>query len=140
VTPYPTDHDPEAVVRGFLAAVLARDEPRLFAHLRPDVWFRALLVRDVVEHHDAVSTTAVFRGWFVEAPDVEVLEVATAPALSRVHLRYRVRLRPAWAPDVWHVIEQSGYARVRDGAIARLDLTCTGFVPEPALVAAAAAR
>jgi hypothetical protein len=140
VPPYPTGDDPEAVVRRFLAAVLDRDERRLFAHLQPDVWFRALLVREVIEHHDAVSTVAVFRGWFLEAPDVEVLEVTTAPALSRVHLRYRVRLRPAWDPEVWHVIEQAGYARVRDGAISRLDLTCTGFVPEPMLATAAVGR
>lgn len=131
MTPYPSHDDPEAVVRRFIAAVLARDEGRLFSHLQANVWFRALVVREVIEHHDAVSTAAAFRRWFVDAEEVESLEVVTSAALSRVHLRYRVRLRPAWEPEVWHVIEQCGYARVRDGAIARLDLTCTGFVPEP---------
>jgi flavin-dependent dehydrogenase len=44
--------------------------------------------------------------------------------------RGRPPARPTWAPDVWHVIEQSGYARIADGRVRRLDLVCTGFVPE----------
>jgi hypothetical protein len=38
--------------------------PGMFAHLQPDVWFRALVVRESIEHHDAVATVAAFRGWF----------------------------------------------------------------------------
>jgi hypothetical protein len=121
--------DAATVARRLLEAIVHRDEPALFELLAPDVWLRAMLVREVIEHHDAVTAVARFHGWFGTAAACEVLDAATSPAFSREHLRYRFRLRPAWAPDVWHVIEQSGYARVRDGRVARLDLVCTGFVP-----------
>jgi hypothetical protein len=44
-------------------------------------------------------------------------------------VRYRVAERPAWVPEQWHVIAQTGYLRVRDGRISRLDLVCTGYHP-----------
>jgi hypothetical protein len=122
--------DASTVARRLLDAIVARDEYEMFELFAPDVWLRAMLVREVVEHHDAVAAVARFHGWFGTALAVEVQDAATSPAFSREHLRYRFRLRPAWAPDVWHVIEQSGYARIRDGRVARLDLVCTGFVPE----------
>jgi hypothetical protein len=117
------------VARPFLDAVLARDERAMLDLLAPDVWFRAMLVRETVEHHDAVAAVAMFRGWFAHAAELRVLRRSTYPVTTRDHLSYRVLLRPAWAPDVWHVIEQSGYLRVQDGRVRRLDLVCTGFVP-----------
>jgi hypothetical protein len=120
----------EVVVRRLLAAIVDRDEATLFELFAPDLWFRAMLVHEVVEHHDAVAALAMFRGWFGRGIPVEVLHTATYPVASRQYLSYRLRLQPVWAPDVWHVIEQSGYVRVRDGRVARLDLVCTGFVPE----------
>jgi hypothetical protein len=128
--PTPTVDDLE-VTRALLAAILHRDEAALLGLFAPDVWFRALVVRDLIEHHDALGAVATYHGWFGQAAAFEVLHASYAPAVSRHHLCYRVRLRPAWAPDVWHVIEQSGYVRIRDGRVSRLDLVCTGFVPEP---------
>jgi hypothetical protein len=118
------------VVDALLRAILDRDPVALAGLLAPDVWFRAMLVHEVVEYHDPASTVKMFLGWFHRAVELEVVESTTAPALTREFLRYRVRLRPDWAPDVWHTIEQSGYARVADGRIRRLDLVCTGFVPD----------
>ena len=42
---------------------------------------------------------------------------------------YNLLLRPEWAPDQWHVVEQSGYCRVTNDQVTRLDLVCTGFFP-----------
>jgi hypothetical protein len=137
----PTAADPDAagtagpddavVAHRFLEAIVQRDEASLLALLDPDVWLRAMLVREVIEEHDAVATLARFHGWFGSAVACEVLHATTTPIASRHHLTYRFLLRPAWEPDVWHLIEQSGYLRVRDGRISRLDLVCTGFHPRP---------
>jgi hypothetical protein len=113
----------------FLDAVLARDERAMLDLLAPDVWLRAMLVRETVEHHDAVAAVAMFRGWFAHAAELRVLRRSTYPVATRDHLSYRVLLRPGWAPDVWHLIEQSGYLRIQDGRVRRIDLVCTGFVP-----------
>jgi hypothetical protein len=118
------------VTSALLRAIVERDVPALRELFAPDVWFRALVVHELLEQHDVPATLAVFDGWFGHATEVQVLMATTAPAGSRELLRYRLRLRPHWAPDVWHVIEQTGYARIADGRVRRLDLLCTGFVPE----------
>jgi hypothetical protein len=107
VTPTATLVTPTAaqVTSALLRAIVERDVPALRELFAPD-------------------------GWFGHAAEVRVLMATTAPAGSRELLRYRLRLRPHWAPDVWHVIEQTGYARIADGRVRRLDLLCTGFVPE----------
>jgi hypothetical protein len=118
-----------SVATPFLDAILGRDERAMLDLLAPDVWFRAMLVRETVEHHDAVAAVAMFRGWFAHAAELRVLRRSTYPVATRDHLSYRVLLRPEWAPDVWHLIEQSGYLRIQDGRVRRIDLVCTGFVP-----------
>ena len=118
------------LARSFLHAVLARDDPALRRLLADDVWVRAMLVREIIERHDADGAVELFRGWFGRAHELQVLHASTHPAATREAVAYRLRLRPDWAPDVWHVIEQSGYARFHHGRIRRLDLVCTGFVPE----------
>ncbi len=127
-----TSNDTE-VARAFLQAVVTGDDPALRALLDDDVWFRAMLVREVVEGHDADEALALFSGWFGTAHEVRVLRATTTSVATREAVTYRLRLRPHWAPEVWHVIEQTGYLRIQDGVIRRLDLVCTGFVPEPDL-------
>jgi hypothetical protein len=122
----PTDH---AVAERLLDAIVTFDPATLLELFAEDVWMRALLVREVIETHDAVAATARFHGWFGDLPAVRVLDASTAPAATRQRLTYRLHLRPRWAPDVWHAIEQTGYVRIRDGRVTRLDLACTGFVP-----------
>jgi hypothetical protein len=113
-----------------LDAIVTRDDDRLRGLFSTDVWLRALIVRGTVEAHDVETAVATFRSWFGGAVHVQVLHTATYPIGGRDYLTYRLRLRPEWAPEVWHVIEQSGYARIQDGRVRRLDLVCTGFVPE----------
>jgi hypothetical protein len=49
--------------------------------------------------------------------------------IGRDYLRYRFLVRPEFAPTQWHVVEQTGFVRVRDGRITRIDMVCTGFHP-----------
>jgi hypothetical protein len=113
-----------------LEAVATRDHRGLRALLHDDVWVRAMLVRETVERFDAEGAVELFDGWFGQAAELQVLHTDWRPIAPREHLVYRFRLRPAWAPEVWHVIEQSGYLRAHEGRVRRLDLVCTGFVPE----------
>ena len=121
---------PTTLGGALLTAIAGRDPAALAAVLAPDVWCRALVVREMIEVHTAQATVALFDGWFNHARDLEVLRLAAYPVASREHVSYRFRLRPDWAPQTWHVIEQSGYVRVHEGRVRRLDLTCTGFIPE----------
>lgn len=122
--------DPSPVATTLLDAIVQRDRFALTAILAPDVWLRAMVVRDVIERHGAGAAIEVFDGWFGHAHELQVLWTASYPVATREHVSYRLRLRPDWAPDTWHLIEQSGYVRVLDGRVRRIDLGCTGFVPE----------
>jgi hypothetical protein len=118
------------VARALLMAIVTRDDARLRDLLADDVWMRAMLVREVVEHHDPDEVVDRFRGWYGGATALEVVRVTHDSVGTREAVSWQVRLRPPWAPDVWHLIEQRGYVRVRDGQVSRLDLVCTGFQPQ----------
>ena len=115
--------------RDFMQALLDRDYVSLAELLAPDVWFRALLPRRLVEANDASTAVETLRDWFGKAIAFEVLDSDHHEVGSRHQLRYRFRLRPDWAPDQWHDIEQMASIRVRDGLISRVDIVCTGFHP-----------
>jgi hypothetical protein len=126
----PTVLPTSTVGRRLIEAVVAWDEPTVRDLLADELWFRALLVRDVVEHHDADAAVEVLHGWYGSAYATELVHLSTEAVTTRERVTYRVRLRPAWEPGVWHLIEQTGYLRVTEGRISRLDLTCTGFHPQ----------
>jgi hypothetical protein len=126
----------QATAARFLDALVERDLDAILDLLAPDVWLRALLTREVAEARDAGSATRLLGTW-VDAPEGREVREAAWTALAddgvpgRARIRYRLRLRPTWAPDTWHVIEQTGYLRVgTDGRITRLDLACTGYHSE----------
>jgi hypothetical protein len=118
-----------AVARRLLDAIVTRDFDGLNAVLAADVWMRALLPREIVETHSAADTREKFRSWFAPHDALEVLSTEQHTVEGREFLAYNLLLRPDWAPDVWHVVEQSGYCRVVDDRVTRLDLVCTGFFP-----------
>jgi hypothetical protein len=118
-----------AVARRLLDAIVTRDFDGLYAILAADVWLRALLPREIVETHSATAATDVVRSWFGPHEAVEVVSTEQHTVEGREFLAYSLLVRPDWAPDVWHAVEQSGYCRVADGRVTRLDLLCTGFFP-----------
>lgn len=122
-------HDPTPVARAFLRAVAGRDSAAAARLLAPNVWLRALLPRATVEVHTDHDAREVIDGWLGPADRCRVLDVAHHAVEGREHVRYRLAVRPDWAPDQWHVIEQCGYLRVAEGLVTRIDLVCTGYWP-----------
>lgn len=123
------DAPPSIVTRRFLDALARRDFARVADTLAPDVWMRAMLVREIREAHDAPAAIAALKEWFATAASFEIRELEHATVEARQRLRWQFVLRPDWAPDTPHRIEQVGYAAVRRGRITRLDVVCTGFHP-----------
>ncbi|HXV61464.1 MAG TPA: nuclear transport factor 2 family protein [Vicinamibacteria bacterium] len=113
----------------FLDALGRRDFDALSSLLAPDIWFRALLPRKLYDLDNRRDAIATLRTWFGGGADFQVLETDHHSLASREYIRYRFLLRPDWAPEQWHVIEQVGFFRVKEGSISRLDLVCTGFLP-----------
>jgi ketosteroid isomerase-like protein len=116
--------------RGFLDALTGRDFDALEALLAPDVWLRALLPRRVDEHRGADEVSAAFRAWYGAAATFEPITHDHDPVGSKERVAYRIRLRPDWEPETWHLIEQVAFLSVRDGRIRKIDLVCTGFMAD----------
>lgn len=117
----------------FLEALSNRDFRLLAETLAPGVRFRAMLPPGpmVWEGPDAVAGT--FSSWFGQADDFELVDAAVGEVGGRLHLSWRLRVRPApfGIGDGWHVIEQQAYADAGE-AIESLDLLCSGFRSEEA--------
>ncbi|HEX6237147.1 MAG TPA: nuclear transport factor 2 family protein [Acidimicrobiales bacterium] len=120
---------PSSPGRRYLAALAARDFDALDRLLAPDVWLRALLPRHLDEHYGASETIGALRGWYGGATAFQVLALDHDVAGHKERVRYRFRLRPDWAPDTPHLIEQQAYLSVADGMVRKIDLVCTGFMP-----------
>jgi hypothetical protein len=118
-------------VGGLLLEALAeRDFAQMSECLEPTATMRALLPRGPVEFQGATEIVEAFRHWFGEAEGFEVLDATVGDVGSRLHVAWRLRVRPTPAGDEhWHVIEQQAYLRAVD-RIAALDLLCSGFMPE----------
>src|SRR5205807_8244688 len=115
----------------FLEGLAARDFDRLAESLDSEVRFRRLLPPGPSEVKGAEVVAAEFRSWFGEADDFAVVDATVGQVGNRVHLAWRLRVRPApfGIGDGWHVIEQQAYADVGD-RIEAPDLPCSGFTPE----------
>jgi flavin-dependent dehydrogenase len=124
VTAAPPDHPAVA----FLDALRRRDWTALEQLLTPDVWMRALLPKRVLEENTAIGAVANYRRWY-GGVDSQMLQAEHQTMIGRDYLRYRFLVRPEFAPAQWHVVEQTGFVRVRDGRITRIDMVCTGFHP-----------
>ena len=112
----------------FLEGLGARDFGRLAASLAPDVRMRALLPPGPMEWAGSEEVAETFRSWFGEASDFELIDATVGEVGGRLHLSWRLRVRPApfGIGDGWHVIEQQAYADA-GAAIDSLDLLCSGF-------------
>lgn len=109
-------------------ALAARDFAGVERLLAADVWLRALLPRHLDEHFGAGEVAGAFRTWYAGATEFEVVALDHDTVAGKERVGYRFRLRPDWAPDTWHLIEQVAFLSVREGAIRKIDLVCTGFM------------
>ena len=117
----------------FLEAFANRDYQQMAATLAPDVRFRAMLPPGPMDWEGPTAVAEVFSSWFGGADDFELLDAEVGEVGGRLHLSWRVRVRPApfGIGDGWHVIEQQAYADAGD-TIRSLDLLCSGFHCEEA--------
>jgi hypothetical protein len=130
--------DPETVARWsvggvFLEALANRDFERLAETLAPQVRFRAMLPPGPMGWEGADTVSGVFGSWFGEAEEFELIDATVGEVSGRLHLSWRLRVRPApfGIGDGWHVIEQHAYAEAAE-TIDTLDLLCSGFRPDSA--------
>jgi len=119
----------------FLEAFAQRDYAQMVATLSPDVCLRVLQPTGPQQWHGAESVADVFNAWFGRAQDFELVDAAVGEVGGRLHLSWRVQVRPApsQARHGWHVIEQQAYADAGD-RISALDLLSSGFQPGAAAV------
>lgn len=117
----------------FLEAFANRDYQQMAATLSPEVRLRAMLPPGPMHWEGPATVAEIFGSWFGSAADFELIDAAVGEVGGRLHLSWRVRVRPApfGIGDGWHVIEQQAYADA-DEAITSLDLLCSGFRAEPA--------
>jgi hypothetical protein len=131
-----TTHETHLVARWsvggvFLEALAARDYQLMATTLAPSVRFRAMLPPGPMNWEGPAAITDAFSSWFGPAHDFEVIDATVGEVGGRLHLSWRLRVRPApfGMGDGWHVIEQHAYADTTD-TIETLDLLCSGFQPE----------
>ena len=121
-----------SVAGRFLEGFTARDYERVAATLDPHVRFRALLPRGPSEWQGPEAVADSLQSWFGSAEEFEVVDATIGEVAGRLHMSWRVRVRPApfGIGDGWHLIEQQAYADVA-GSIEALDVLCSGFRAEP---------
>jgi hypothetical protein len=112
----------------FLEALAVRDYERMATALEPNIRFRALLPPGPMQWQGAPQVAEAFRSWFGGADDFELIDATVSEIGGRLHLSWRIRVRPApfGIGEGWHIIEQHGYADATD-SIQTLDLLCSGF-------------
>ena len=114
-----------------LEALAARDFDLMTACFTPDATMRALVPRGFRECAGAAQIVECLRGWFGGAAEFEVLDGTVGEVGGRVHVAWRLRLRPTPSgDDAWHVVEQQAYLRTHE-RIEAVDLLCSGFQPDP---------
>jgi hypothetical protein len=116
----------------FLEALANRDYEHMATTLSPGVRFRAMLPPGPMDWEGADTVSGVFASWFGDADDFELIDAAVGEAGGRLHLSWRLRVRPAPFDigEGWHIIEQQVCADAAD-TIESLDLLCSGFHADP---------
>jgi hypothetical protein len=125
--------DPAATARWsvggtFLEALAQRDFARMASTLTSGVRFRAMLPPGPMDGEGSDAVTGAFSSWFGTADDFELVDAVVGDVGGRLHLSWRLRIRPApfGIGEGWHIIEQQAYADATE-TIDALDLLCSGF-------------
>ena len=120
-----------AMAGSFLASLAAQDFARLGGALASEACLRALLPGGPREWSGAEVIAGVFARWFGDTEDFDLVEATVGEIRGRLRLTWRLRLRAERLGPGWFTVEQQAYADPADGArITRLDLLCTGYLPE----------
>jgi hypothetical protein len=121
-----------APAHAFLDGLAAQDFAQLGGALAADACLRALLPLGLWEWAGAEVIAHRFARWFGDTEDFELVEAAVSDVGGRLHLHWRLRLRAERLGTGWFTVEQQVYADADAdaGRIARLDLLCTGYLPE----------
>jgi len=115
----------------FLGGLATQDFARLGEALAPHVHLRALLPGGLKEWSGVAAVADRFARWFGDTAHFEQLELTAGEVGSRIHLRWRLRLQADRLGPGSFVVEQLAYADADErGLIARIDLLCTGYLPE----------
>lgn len=113
-----------------LEALAARDFELMADCFVPAATLRALIPPGLSECEGVEQIVDRVRSWFGGAEEFEVLDGTVGEVGGRVHVSWRLRMRPTpWGDDSWHVIEQHAYLRAGD-RIEAMDLLCSGFQPD----------
>src|SRR5947207_8827497 len=116
----------------FLESLAAQDFARLGSVLAAGARLRALLPSGLREWAGADVIADRFARWFDETEEFQLVDAAVGEVGGRLHLHWRLRLRAERLGLGWFTVGQQCYADTgEDGRIARLDLLCTGYRPEP---------
>jgi hypothetical protein len=111
-----------------LAALSLRDFERFGDCLAPSAQARFLLPRgpEVLSGRDDIARR--FEGWFGSASEFEVLDSSCQQVGPRNRLIWRLRMsRNGQTPEV---VEQVAFVDVVADGIAKIDLLCSGFLPD----------
>ena len=113
-----------------LEAVAARDFTQMVDCFEPAATMRALLPSGLFECEGAAQIVDKMQSWFGAAEEFEVVDGTVGEVGGRVHVAWRLRLRPTPRGDAtWHVIEQQAYLRTSE-RIDAIDVLCSGFQPD----------
>ncbi len=116
----------------FLELLAARDFERLAGSLTSDAHARFLLPHGLEEYDGRDAIVARIRSWFGSA---SVFDLA-ASTEDEVGMRHRISWRFNVVRDgSRQVIEQLVYLDLSPQGIERIDLLCSGFLPEPGIAA-----
>jgi len=111
----------------FLEALARRDYDALAECFAADATLRAIVPPGVREDDGRDAITARFRLWTEDVADYSVVESETAPFADLLRLRWAVK---GVDPELGLCsFEQTAYAEVADGQIARMRLACSGDRP-----------
>ena len=114
-----------------LAGIAERDYARIAACFVDDAGFHVLTPKPQLRDHSSSEEAAErYRFWLASLEGYELLEGDVVEIADRIRIRYVFRGRD---PEKgWQLNEHTGYAKVEDGRIRSLTLTCTGFRPTSA--------
>ncbi|HET9410273.1 MAG TPA: nuclear transport factor 2 family protein [Candidatus Dormibacteraeota bacterium] len=120
----------------FLAALTARDFGRLAECLAPSAQARLLLPHGPEVQSGRDDIVRRIQGWFASGSDYSVLDSSHDPVGLRHRVSWRLRMSRNGQPP--EIVEQVAFIDVGPDGITRIDLLCSGFMPDESVASCAA--